>query len=218
MDVVELVAILTRPREGSHSWSPFDGRARTAFVELLRRGVRSRRDACARLGLSRTTVNDWLRRGKAALAANEEADAARFVVEVEAAEAERDSRPYEVLYQAARMDWHAALALVRVNERRLDRQAERRLAMLKDNAVRDALRERLDAGKVLADAWKTSEAGGTSKDEAGSLPQADSSRRQAWRDLASGFADLPFDPEAAAEARRQIAAEVEEARITGDGK
>lgn len=109
--------ILVLPASGE-PWMPFDAGRRQTFLDALRNGVRSHRMACKMLRLNRSTVTRWIKRGKDLEDADPEGEPyRRFVIELQAAEAERDSRVDVLLHKAAPLDWRASDALAKRQER-----------------------------------------------------------------------------------------------------
>lgn len=73
------------------AWQPFDVQARSLFVGLVREG-RSRSDACRALGLHRSTLGKWTRRGRQDQLAGLETAQACFLAALVSAEAQRPRR------------------------------------------------------------------------------------------------------------------------------
>lgn len=116
------------------TYQRFTGSVRAMYCDEIKRGGRSHRQVCARLKLNRSTVDKWLAKGRAAIREGDDGEATlearHFVIEVEAAQAERDGAPMDRLYEACKTDWRAALAMVKIAERRAERRHEARLAEL----------------------------------------------------------------------------------------
>ncbi len=104
-------------------WRPFDESAQEDFLKAIRAGVRSRSAVMRLLGLNPTTVNRWIGRGKSEDYTDADIEYRYFYLRLLAAEAERLSVADVTLLNAARMDWKAADAVLRRQERVDERQA-----------------------------------------------------------------------------------------------
>lgn len=76
-----------------------------------------------------------------------------FVLEVEAARAERDAAPESCLLEASKTEWRAALAMVKLAERRAERRHEVRLAELEAKRRVEESRARVELEMASRARW-----------------------------------------------------------------
>lgn len=120
--------------------APFDAARREAFLNALGSGVRSHREACRLIGLNRSTLAKWIKRGKKVPTCPEDEPYRAFYLMKESVEAMRDGLPDTVLHRQAQNDWRAADALGKRMERRELRRDIKRLEEL-EAQLWDALEE-----------------------------------------------------------------------------
>lgn len=142
---------------GPGSYNRVTDSLRARYCDEIRRGARSHRQVCARLRLNRSTVDKWFARGRQAIREGDTSEATHearaFVLEVEAARAERDAAPVSCLLEASKTEWRAALAMVKLAERRAERRHEVRLAELEARRHAEESRARVELEMASRARW-----------------------------------------------------------------